>query len=350
LTLNTNKLYFDGVGGTWTNQDDMNLGATYIGFTNGSWHTNDKNITTTGLFEILAGTKTLTLGSSMFKIGAWSDPNLTTTTGLTFNCGTSTVWITSDVEYYQAWFYINSSTHYNLKVTGKLLPFYTGGVAAILNITNLLTISGSTNKRVLVTAGYTGAGGLTAMRTIIAKNVDLSYVDFLNIKGSGTANWDVSNIDGLSGDLGGNSGITFTPSQTLYFTHTSGSCVWDDNTKWFLSDRITPSRIPLAHDDVVFDELSFIGSSTVNINTIHYQFCRNFNTLNINQSVIFSTAYYKYITGNIDVDTLTSFNFNVTYILRSCYINTNNKLIHKSTVSHRFLLQMEFQFQNRNLV
>jgi len=334
VLLNTNKLYFDGLGGTWTNLDDFNLGSSYIGLTNGTWNTNDKNITTTGLFDILTGTKTLTLGSSTFKVGHFNDYLPSTTSGLTFNCGTSTVWINKTTTFYGSWFNSNSSIFYNLIAQGIDLRLAGDQPKNSINlqVLNTLTLSGTSTTRLLVWTYVSGAGGYSLQQTITANSVNCSYVDFININASGNANWNLSGITGFSGDGGGNSGIIFTPSQNLYFSHTSGNANWNDNTKWYLSDRITQSRIPLIQDNVFFDSQSFTGTSTITVPT-HldgYLLCDNFIASGLTQSVTINLpSSGGMIGGDFILDTLLSFNFNSLSLISSgtMIINTFNKSI-----------------------
>jgi hypothetical protein len=103
-------------------------------------------------------------------------------------------------------------------------------------------------------------------RTITAGSVSASYCDFRDITASSA--WDLSSATGGSGDCGGNSNITFTPSVPQYFyTSTTGTKYWDTASYWFLGPGGTggAGRIPLPQDDAYFTASSFpVTGITVN--------------------------------------------------------------------------------------
>jgi hypothetical protein len=80
-------------------------------------------------------------------------------------------------------------------------------------------------------------------------------VDFRDITGAGAGSWNLAAITGLSGDCGGNSGITFTTPATQTATGTA-SFSWSTHG-W-------TSRVPLAQDDVVINN-AFIAGRTVTL-------------------------------------------------------------------------------------
>ncbi len=288
-----NRIYFDGVGGEWTNQDDWNSGTQVIFLDKGTWNTNDKNIklSTSGdiSYPATASNATLNLGSSTLTINSLRlGPNNV------LNAGTSNIIVNKSTYNYLGYLIalgkpfvfnnitinfpsgyasvnnldaldmqgstINNLTYNGYSVAGSSLIMISD--FTVLNNLSLLG-SNSTNNRLIVRSNTLGT-----QRTITAANVVASNVDFRDIRGSGAANWDLSNITGLSGDAGGNTGITFTPAQPQYFKHTSGAVNWSDSTKWFSdsSPRITPGRVPLPQDDVYFDANSFTGTSTLTVN------------------------------------------------------------------------------------
>lgn len=259
-TFNGNKVYFDGIGGTWTNSDACNLGSSSIYLTNGTWNTNGQTITTTGSFNTASGTKVLTLGASTFNVGTW---NNAVPTGLTITSAgnTSTVNITATSTL------TGATTFYNLTFTGVAAITAAISLAADIAVSNILTITGNnaTNYRLLVASSVIGT-----QRTIIAATLVASNVDFRDIKLSGDCNKDLSTAvlcPGLSGDCGGNTDIIFTTAQTQYYKHTSGACTWKDPTKWFtdITPRITAGRVPLPQDSAILDANSFTGISTLTI-------------------------------------------------------------------------------------
>jgi hypothetical protein len=307
-----NRIYFDGVGGIWTNQDEMNTSAA-IYFANGTWITNNNTITI-GSYNTIAGTKTLTLGSSTLYLVNYEPSNGASTLPYTLNAGTSTIYCSAD-------FYGSGKTFYNVILTGpdlrslrgsntynnlSIIPS-SGTVTATRNISEnhtingLLTITGfnSLNNRILIASNTIGtARTITCNGTITASNVD-----FRDITGAGSASWDLSAITGGSGDCGGNSGITFTAAQKQYFKHTSGAVNFSDSTKWFsdFSPRTTAGRVPLPQDDWDMDANSFTGTSTVSVNCPRIG--KSCDMSGVNQAVTWSLAnaiecYGSYILGN----------------------------------------------------
>lgn len=307
-----NRLYFDRIGGVWTNQDNFNVGSSYIGLTNGTWNTNSKTITTTGDFEPQVGIKTLTLGASVFNCGTFNIYFYASVINLinidfTFNCGTSLIRCdyfygsTFNQPYYDVYAYkgynqSNSQTYRNLSVVpitaiNVLFKIANHSVPAptTVTVTNMLTVKGfSTYNRAFITPNYS----YQYPCTINAANVSFENVDFRDIIAGGTANWNLSSIPGGSGDCLRNSGIVFTPNQTQYYKHTSGACSWSDASKWVTSSGGTnPGRIPLPQDDVIFDALSFTGNSSMS--GIGGSICKtlNMSTVNVTLTVPSNIAF-----------------------------------------------------------
>lgn len=120
-TITTNGLTidrpftFNGIGGTWTLQDALTLGATNgtLTLTNGTL--NSGGFTVTALnFALGSGTKTLTMGASTWSIsGNWDA--LTNGAGFTLNAGTSTISMNSASANS---FIGNSKTYYILRQAG----------------------------------------------------------------------------------------------------------------------------------------------------------------------------------------------------------------------------------------
>ena len=274
MTSNMNRLYFDGVGGTWTNQDAANFGSTSLYLKNGTWNTNGQTITSTGSFVTEAGTKTLTLGSSTFNIGTW---NNAVPTGLTITSAgnTSTVNITA------ASTLTGATTFYNLIFTGTAAITAQLLLNSNITITNLLTITGNnaTNYRLLVSSDTIGT-----QRTITAASISASNCDFRDIKLAGACDKDLSAITGGSGDCGGNSNITFSTPETKYYKHTSGACTWKDTTKWVTTSggSTTSTARLLPQDSHILDANSFTGSSTL---TVDVPRCGSVDMSAVNQVV-----------------------------------------------------------------
>lgn len=274
-----NRLYFDGVGGEWKLQDNLNIGNTSIYLTNGILDLNNYTLTQTSQFNTATGTKTLTLGSGKLITQAWQN---TTATGFTFNQNTGTVEISTSA----ASTLTGANTFYNLMFTFGANVNSAISLASNITVSNTFTPVGNnaSNYRGLIASNTIGTPRtITCNGTVTAYNVDFRY-----IVGAGTANWDLSAIEGGSGDCGGNSGITFTPAQTQYFKHTLGDVNWSDATKWFSNyERTIAGRVPLPQDDAIFDENSFTGASTLSVNVPRIG---GLNMSAVNQAVGFALA------------------------------------------------------------
>jgi hypothetical protein len=100
----------------------------------------------------------------------------------------------------------------------------------------------------------------------------LSNVDFHDIIGAGSADWDMTTNGSFSvGDIGNNSGITFEAGQTMYWVHgASASHTWSDINRWRTTSggATTADRCPIAQDTAVFDANSFAANGrTVSLDT-----------------------------------------------------------------------------------
>lgn len=140
-----------------------------------------------------------------------------------------------------------SWTFANLTRTGTASKTNTMMLSANQTVTGTLTINwNSAINRILIKSDT-----LWTARTITAGTVSCSNVDFQDITGAGAGNWNLSAITGLSGDCGGNSGITFTTPVT---TTRSAGTTWSTAT-W-------SSRVPLPQDSAIF---SWVSSVTLDM-------------------------------------------------------------------------------------
>jgi hypothetical protein len=157
-------------------------------------------------------------------------------------------------------------TFYNL----ERKPVTAAGSAALslagnITVTNALTLdSNSTDadKRLLIRSDTRGTA-----RTITAASVTANYCDFEDITGAGAASWDLAAADGGSGNCGGNSGITFTTPATVYQvgtgSHNFSADVWKT-----ASNGATAARRPLPQDTAVLDASSTTGTMTQDLQRI----------------------------------------------------------------------------------
>lgn len=336
---NFNRIIFDGIGGVWTLVNDFDEYCWHC-FTNGTLNVNGYYIMASlWHLGLTTGNFTLNLSSSYCQVG--SIQGVATT--LTLNAGTSTVLIERtgyfgrNFTFYNVIFsdlvyggYISPFTCENLTITKNSVSNTYLGLALQGNITinNTLTITGfnATDGRLII-----GSGTIGTQRTMTCNGtLTASNVDFRDIKGAGSASWDLSAITGGSGDCGGNSGITFTPAQKQYFKHTSGVVNWSDASKWFsdITPRTTAGRVPLPQDDVIFDASSFTGTSTLTIDCPRIGRSLDMSGVDKNVTTQFTSTsiecYGSYILGN----NITSPPYYSVYFMgrnNNYYLNTFNK-------------------------
>jgi len=122
------------------------------------------------------------------------------------------------------------------------------------------------NRRTLVRSGS------TTQRTITSTTLqNVQCLDFENIAFSGVT------LSGTSiGDLGNNSGITFTAAKTSYWVGGTGSWVADASTRWAASSggAAAVTNFPIPQDTVVFDNSSGAASSVVTIDAVYPRYIR----------------------------------------------------------------------------
>jgi len=92
VVLDYNGLYFDGVGGEWTLQDDLDLGDEYLRLQNGSLITNNHAVDARRFYSNNTNVRALTLGSSEMTITEASGTAFYYNgDNFTLNAGTSTI-------------------------------------------------------------------------------------------------------------------------------------------------------------------------------------------------------------------------------------------------------------------
>jgi hypothetical protein len=253
-TANTLDLDFTGFTGELTSTNVLNVYGNLVMGAGMTWsHTGALT------FKATSGTKTITsngisaastvvfngVGGTFQLADNWTCTNSSNNRNWTLTNGTfdpngktvslnsrSNVTITGDF------------TFYNLTRTTSDASLFTESFSLSGNITvsNNLSINGySATHRLHILSFTVGtARTITVNGTLTATNVDLQ-----DITGAGSANWNLSAITGLSGDCGGNSGITFTTptTQTCSAGLTWSACTWT-------------SRVPLPQDTA-----NFSGSS-----------------------------------------------------------------------------------------
>jgi hypothetical protein len=268
----------DGVGGTWTLQDDFECDSFRFYLTNGHLDLNDFDFTMAGdnFMHTDTGTKELSMGSGTLHTGYFYIG--IAASGLTVNRETGTLSVGTAVLQLaeQDWYNIVCSSVASLNISSN----------SPITIHNDFTITGASNRNCFVNidTDFTVTGTLTltgynaqdarlivrseeyrvgpADRPTITCNgtLTVSNTDFIDIEGAGSVSWDLSGATGGTGLLGSDS-ITGSTPATLYFVHTSGDVSFCDSTKWSTtSGGTTGARVPLIQDTAIFDGNSFTGS------------------------------------------------------------------------------------------
>lgn len=259
-----------GSGITVTLQDSFTMRATSttLTLTQGTLNTNGQTLAIGKLASSIdTYARTLTLGASQVTCSgtgvSWNCATIAP--NLTLNANTSIIILSgANIEFSGA-----AKTYNTIQITGSGGNYISGantfanltrtGTAVktdglILNanqtITGTLTLNGNSSiNRLLIYSNTLGT-----QRTLTAATVSVTNADFQDIIGAGAGSWDLSAISGLSGDCGGNSGITFTTGATQTWTNVNGGN-WSDVANW-------SSRVPLPQDDVSFN-CAFGASKTV---------------------------------------------------------------------------------------
>jgi len=266
----------------------LSLGGTLtcsgaITLTQGTFTTNNFNVTATQLISNNSNTRTITLGSSTLTFStAATAVNLQTNTNLTFNAGTSTIIVSgananltggsasaAGVTFYNVSF--TSTTAGTLAING-INTFNNLSVAAPASagVMQFIFDSRQTINGTLSTTGtagnrrvwFRGATYGIAQTLTINSAPSLTDADFRDIYVIGTA----APISGTRiGDLRGIRGITASTPKTVYW-NLSGPQNWSANG-WASTPTGSPStdNFPLAQDIATFTNAgSVTGAITMN--------------------------------------------------------------------------------------
>ena len=273
------SLYFDGVGGGWT------LGAAITACANlqinsGSFNTNNFNITSATFASSNSNVRSITLGTSTLAIsGATTAFDLLTSTNLTLSAASSTINFTGS----NAIFNGGGGSFGTVSFANPNSASITG-TNTFANLTLTESSSGSAglnlsaNQTVTGTFTATGASAIARIKigsntagtqhTITAAAVSLTDADFIDVVGAGAA----APFTGTRlGNLGNNSGITFT-TKTVYWSLTAGGN-WNA-TAWATSSGGTPAvnNFPLAQDTAIIDTTGLTASNTITLNIGSYAY------------------------------------------------------------------------------
>jgi hypothetical protein len=271
------NIVVDSYGGSVELADALNIGFNSFTVTNGTFDTKNFNVTVFDWSSSNSNIRAITLGSSTVTLSGTSAVVFTTATNLTFNAGTSQITLTTTST---ATFAGGGLTFYNVSFTGTTAvthvvngantfnnltitaPASAGLMGCTFNgnqtITGTLTVAGATAVRRVFLRSDT----LGTTRTLTVGTLSATDCDFRDITIAGAA---AGSSPTRAGDCGGNSGITFPASKTVYW-NLAGTQNWSA-TAWAPSSGGTPdiNQFPLAQDTAVFDEAgSVTGAITIN--------------------------------------------------------------------------------------
>jgi hypothetical protein len=328
----------NGIGGTVTLGDALNIGSRSITLTNGTFDTANYNVTAAAI-NLGAGTKTLNLNASNVTLSGEDLFNFSTNSAnFTFNAGTSTITSTATsaniqprsggFTFYNLTFtqsptgtfiFHNAGTYNNLTFATST-GFYRISLHANQTINGTLTL-GTANTAVQRIWIFSNTIGTARTITVNGTLATLSDVDFRDITAAGTVGtWTGTRL----GNCLGNTNITFDAPKTVYW-NLSGSRNWGNNG-WATSSGGTPAvnNFPLAQDTAVFDDAGAAGTITLgssNIGTIDMSTRTTAFTLNIfgtfSPSIYGSLTFFSNLTlgsglsglnfaGRGDTQTITS--------------------------------------------
>lgn len=229
-------------------------------------------------------TRTLTMGASAIAIiGTGSVWSVASATGMTLTANTATVTFSGvaanitpgGVTYSGTTFVINSTGTFSIVNSGTISNLTyapTAGnanvlsiAAAALIISTALHLTGSVapNRPAIISSVIGTQRTLTCNGT-----VTVASMDFQDIKGAGTASWNLSAVS--SGDCGGNATITFATAQTNYW-QSPVSSAFSTVARWFLATNGGggAGRVPLPQDTAVFD-VNSTATFSVALDTVRY--------------------------------------------------------------------------------
>jgi hypothetical protein len=277
----------NGVGSSYKLTDSNTVStASLVNLTQGTFNTNGQTCSW-GLLKT-GGTsgqpKVFTFGASSISLTGTVGTILDMTvgsTGVTLNAGTSVLQTVNANVTLQ----FSNLTYYDILLPGtttSINGIFTchdfkcqpaAGTGFLINISANFTVTGTLTLKCTSSGtnspwgyiGNTSPSTATTPRTITAAAVDLQQVNFADIIAAGAAiPWTSA---GLIGDALGNSNITFQASRTLYWVGTAGT--WNTLNRWSLSSGgATGNTSPAAHDDVIIDANSAIGTGTQGVDRV----------------------------------------------------------------------------------
>jgi hypothetical protein len=331
--INLPKLFFDGVGGTWTFASNITCFGSSgspqqknIDIANGTVNFSTFTIIANAITSNYTSARTINFNSAAITLKNVSPFPSTNTTNLTVSAGTAVItldgtvgtgeitlpsgsgvtWPSINVTRTSGSVFAFAATFTGLTVAGPATngTYVNLTLGGNLTITGALQLSGaSVNQRIFVTSDDPDVGAFGIQRTLSAATVSLSNVDFRRITASGAA----SPFTGTSiGDAGGNTNITTASPKTVYWSNTAGG-TWASNS-WAATSGGTPATAsyPLLQDTAVFDDAGVSLSTTITTSPSTRFGSINAMAVTVGGALNFNTTAYLY--GNFETPIIFGFN------------------------------------------
>lgn len=331
----------NGMGAGWSMSDALNIGTNTFLMSNGTFSTNNFNLTAGSLQTGIVNSATLNLGSSTVALSiADTFIGFTAQSGLfTFNAGTSNINVSlpsgtpsllnnSNVTFHNMRltpttattgirFRIASTNTFNNLTFDPPLP--TGLFSISMETDRPMTVNGTltftapadATRRYFCSQSFTGIG---TPYTISCGAFSGSDVDFRDIVITGAA----APISGTRlGNCGGNSGITFPSPKTVYWNLAAGGN-WS-SAGWATTSGGTPAinNFPLAQDTCIFEATGLNSGATITMNATWHIGTINMSARTTNTMTL-SITNTPIVCGNwINGTGTTITNFGVTFSGRS---------------------------------
>jgi hypothetical protein len=268
----------DSYGGIVELADALNIGSTNLTVTNGTFDTKNYNVTASALLSGNSNVRTIKLGSSTVTLTVSGNTILfQTSDNLTFDAGTSSIVQTGagvnfngdGQTFYDVSFTSTAASTHNINQSNtfnslSITALSSAGLRQVTfagdqTINGTLTVSGATAVRRIFVRSNT----LGTTRTLTVGTLSATDCDFRDITIAGTA---AGSSPTRAGDCGGNTGITFPASKTVYW-NLAGAQDWSA-TAWAPGSGGAPdiNNFPLAQDTAVFDEAASSVTGTITIN------------------------------------------------------------------------------------
>ena len=264
----------DAYDGSVELSDNLNNGTNSLTVINGTFDTKNYAITCGTISSNNSNVRTINFGSSTVTISNASAISAANTLNLTVDAGTSQINCTSGSSTFECpneTFYnvsFTSSSPGTVTITGShifnnlsITPPSTAAVRPVNfsgnnTINGTLTVAGASPiRRITLNSNTVGT-----TRTLTVSSLSATDCDFRDITIAGAA---ANSSPTRAGDRGGNSGITFPASKTVYW-NLAGNQDWSA-TAWCDSSGGTPNinNFPLAQDTAVFNQASSITSCSI---------------------------------------------------------------------------------------